>query len=163
MKMVRKVVLASGKDQIPGQSCQTRALSFRSHARAHGHGRPLEEGIHQALRSAAPCSPACPTQPTLAPDPKGAPSSPLLLRGRLGHVPPEIYARRCSPQPATASRGPLRLPAVLRAHQGRIWGSVCSLLSIHVSKMCFLSDTVLVMEIQSLKMVLGSIIFRTSY
>ena len=80
MKMVRKVVLASGKDQIPGQSCQTRALSFHSHARAHGHGRPLEEGIHQALRSAAPCSPACPTQPTLAPAPKGAPSSPLLLR-----------------------------------------------------------------------------------
>lgn len=53
--------------------------------------------------------------------------------------------------------------AELGAHQGRIWGSVCSLLSIHASKMCLLSDTVLVMEIQSFKMVLGSVIFRTSY
>lgn len=46
MKMMKKVVLVSGKGQIPGQSCQTRGLSFHSHARAHGHGCPWEEGIH---------------------------------------------------------------------------------------------------------------------
>ena len=135
MKMIKKVVLASGKDQIPGRSRQTRALSFHSHARAHGHGRPLEEGIQQALRSAAPCSPACPTQPTLAPDPKGAPSSPLLLRGRLGHLPPEIYAHRCSPQPAAASRGPLPLPEAQCAHREG-FGVQCVLSSLFMRLKC---------------------------
>lgn len=71
MLKIKKVVLVSGKGQIPGQSCQTQGLRFHSHARAHGHGCPQEEGIHPSSALCCSLQPSLPTQPTWSPDPKG--------------------------------------------------------------------------------------------
>lgn len=123
LKMIKKVVLVSGNGQIPGKSCQTQALSFHSHVRAHSHGCPPGGRNPPNLCALLlPATQPAPCSPYRLWIPKGAPSSPLLLRSRLGHLPSEIYAIRCSPQPAPAALGLVPLPGSTGCSLGKDLG-----------------------------------------